>query len=125
MRLNSDCARLVMLYLEENLRYNSSITGEELTNIPIFTSFERDDVLYAVKQLCKEGYLEFSVTSMIRNGDLYRVKDVEPKGHKFCELIRNEDEWNKHKPSLENLSTLESITAVLSNIVSVAGTFIG
>ena len=125
MRLNSDCARLVMLYLEENLQYSQSISGEELAEIPIFTSFEHDDVLYAVKQLCKEGYLEFSSSDRIRGGALYRVKDVEPKGHKFCELVRKEDEWNKSKPLLENLSTIESITAVLSNLISVVGTFLG
>lgn len=120
MRVNPDCARLIMLYLEENLTYSGSISSLALAEKTIFTSFKRDDVFYAVKQLYKEDYIECIEKKTIQNGNIYYIFDVQPKGHRFCELIRNEDEWNNTKPKFKDLSTFESITAILSNVATIA-----
>lgn len=125
MRINYDCVRCVMLYLEENLRYARPIFDENLINVPILTSFEPDDVRYAVKQLYKEGMLECTVERHLRAGDVFIIRDIEPEGHKFCEMIRNENNWERSKPKFLKLETIKSVMEILASATTAAATVAG
>lgn len=124
MRINYDCARCVMLYLEENLSYRGGIHSENLINVPILTSFNPDDIRYAVKQLYKEKMLACKVNHKLKNGDEFFIFDIEPEGHKFCDLIRNEENWKQEKPKFFELSTFKSIIEVLTATATIAGAFV-
>ncbi len=125
MRINYDCVRCVMLYLEKNLSYARPIFDEDLVNVPILTSFEPDDVRYAVKQLYKEGMLECTVKRYLRVGDAFTIRSIEPEGHKFCEMIRNENNWEQAKPKFPKLETIKSVMETLASAATTVATVAG
>ena len=122
MKLNQDCMRAVILYLEDNLGLNTIISDQSLLDVENFQNFPPEDVIYSVRQLYKSGLLEAIEKDYIRPGKRINVIDITPKGHEFCDYVRNEDNWNKAKPKLLNLSSIDNIMSILSNIFNLAVT---
>lgn len=124
MKINQDCMRVVMLYLENNLGLHSRIADLDLTEVELLQSFSCEDVIYSVRQLYKSGLLEADVHNRIRNGICITVTDITPKGHEFCDYVRNESDWRKAKPKIEGLSSVNTIMSILANLFKIATTFI-
>lgn len=121
MKVDIECVREVMLHIEEHLKYDGIMDSEEIAALPKFDHYDLDDVRYAIKQLCKENMLEYerNVDEKIDHpqGGRYQIYDVNPEGHKFCDLIRKESDWKKNLPKICSLSNIANVIAILSQLV--------
>lgn len=118
MKLNPDCIRAILLYLEENQKIDSS--NGKMKPLPwashlpeTITEFSAEDVVYSVKQMSESRLID---TRPIRADGMidYIFNDITPYGHEFLENIRAEENWSKTKnvaTKLGNfsLSALEKI----------------
>lgn len=95
--------------------------SELIVALPKFDKYKADDIRYSIKQLCKENMLEY-VRNVDKKVDLpqgghYTIYDVNPEGHKFCDLIREESNWKKNLPKICSLSNIANVIAILSQLV--------
>ena len=121
MKVNIECVREIILHIEEHLKYDGTMDSEAIVNLPKFEQFKPDDIRYAIKQLCKENMIEYgrNVDEKIDRpqGGRYQIYDVNPEGHKFCDLIRKENDWKKNLPKICTLSNIANVISILSQLV--------
>ena len=101
MKLNVDCVRAVLLWIEETQQIDTD-TGKMKPlpwsiNVPDYIpEYSREDVLYSINQLADNAMLKVSDASA-DGMKIYRILDIAPSGHEFLEDIRNDRNWNKVK----------------------------
>lgn len=118
MKLNPDCIRVIMLYLETNLKSGKSLSASDLMNSDLISSFTREDVDYSLIQLHKENMISCNIRKDIVGGFRIKVIDIEPQGHKLCSQLRDNSIWNKIKPQLEKVGTIMEISTALATFVA-------
>lgn len=118
MKINPDCIKVIMLYLESNLVPGKSLSASDLMNSGLISSFSREDVDYSLIQLYKENMISCNIKKDIVGGLRIKVKDIEPKGHMFCSQLKKPDIWNKIKPQLEKIGTVMELSSALAAVAS-------
>lgn len=119
MRLNPDCIRDILFYVEENTGYSEMIpfcTNLERFNIKLKNDYPADVILYHL-ELCEEyGYLTIYSHTM----GAINVKRLSVSGHEFLENIRKDTNWNKTKEVAQNAgsASIEILSNVASNLIS-------
>lgn len=121
MKLNPDCMRAVLFYIEENQHMKSDRIQQLLSSqiaSALENKFSREDVYYSVKQLCDSYYLSGKPHSTIDAS--YLVMDITPRGHDFIENVRNEEIWNETKQRANKIGnfSLGVISEIAVNVIS-------
>lgn len=105
MKLNSDCIRDVLLYLEENLSYNHETEGSiEHNTITMHKiskdlhdekGYEIDDVNYSVEKLLEIRYIIPATELRGHNNSILYcpISDISYNGHMFLGTIRPKSIW--------------------------------
>lgn len=100
MKLNLDCIRDVLLYLEENLKIENGVfTSIDLTTLQKnVTNYSREDVFYSVYNLCQIGFIEgrFSDVGNMRMR-ICEIENITYAGHRFLSTVKPDTIWNKTK----------------------------
>lgn len=120
MKLNPDCIRDILLYVEENtsLRHFVSLDPSALPDE--LNKYEPDEIMYHVKQ-AELSYLIEEPSYFMDGGCL--IKYLLPEGHQFLANIREDTNWNKTKEIAKtagsnSLDALKQIaTGVISSII--------
>lgn len=122
MKLNYDCIRDVMLYIEENqaIDTNGRIKWVGLQQIinGMTEKYDSGDIVYSVKQLGDSQLLKLKDISD-SGGANYIIGDITPQGHEFINNTRSPKIW---KLILEKIKPVESVGLPL--IVQLGGAFI-
>ena len=119
MRLNPDCIRDILFYVEENTGYSEMIpfyTNLERFNIKLKNDYPADVILYHL-ELCEEyGYLRIYSHTM----GAINVKRLSVSGHEFLENIRQDTNWNKTKEVAKSAgsTSIEILSDVASNLIT-------
>lgn len=116
MKLNYDCIRDVLLYLEENLELNNSIY---LENIKL--DYSSDDIYYSVQKLEEIGYINARIIKADGVAILDAIIfDITFYGHEFLNTIRPKTVWEKTKDISGKLGTksISAITQIASQIAA-------
>jgi hypothetical protein len=119
MRLNPDCIRDILFYVEENAGYSEMIpfyTNLERFNIKLKNDYPADVILYHL-ELCEEyGYLTIYSHTM----GAINVKRLSVSGHEFLENIRQDTNWNKTKEVAKSAgsTSIEILSNVASNLIT-------
>jgi hypothetical protein len=119
MRLNADCVRDVMLFLEENLELVSFL---ECSNIEI--NYTSNDVTYTCAKLIEAGYLIGNTTVDLSGHMKVVINSITWNGHQFLDNVRSNTVWNKTKETAIKLgsvsvSFLSNIAAqIIANVIS-------
>lgn len=124
MKLNPDCIRKLLLWLEENQKIDALGNVEEFSSLDLphkISSFSERDILYSVKQMISNGLLAANPVR-IDGCDIYWISDITPAGHEFLENIRQETNWNKTKTSAAKIgsSALSVLIQIASGVVTAA-----
>ena len=120
MRLNPDCIRDILFYVEENAGYSEMIpfyTNLERFNIKLKNDYPADVILYHL-ELCEEyGYLTIYSHTM----GAINVKRLSVSGHEFLENIRQDTNWNKTKEVAKSAgsTSIEILSNIASNLATV------
>ena len=121
MKLNTDCIRDVLLYLEENLKIENrnfvSITLSTLQED--LSKYPAEDVFYTIYNLSEARFVDCK-WGVITNEN-YRhcdISNITYRGHQFLESVRPETIWQKTKTvaSKVGVHTLEFIESVARDV---------
>lgn len=115
MKLNYDCVRDVMLYLEENLNFGNPIRD---TNINL--NYDIKEIRYSLLKLHEINYLDGSVSKYMDGGYSVITTDITFYGHKFIGEIQSDTIWDKTKSVSKDLGiqTINGITQIASSVIS-------
>ena len=116
MKLNYDCIRDVMLYLEENLELNNTV---HLKNIVI--DYSAEDIKYSILKLEEIGYIDARIVKAAGSKIITAViNDITFYGHEFLNTVRPKTVWeNKKEISTKiGVNTISSLTQIASQIVT-------
>lgn len=112
MKLNNDCARKILLEIE-NIAYGETMTIEKLqTRIP---EFSIDEVLAIVTTFNKSHHLRLVDKASYDEGDIYRdnkIKCLTERGYKTLDLIRDDEVWKQIKEAVPNFNELSIYTII-------------
>lgn len=127
MKLNHDCIRSILLFLED---FKYIVPNEE--GIPSFRSVQieqiyeafpnhsKEDIFYSISNLGQAGFIEHSVTYL--DGAVYycSISYITFAGHQYLESIKNETIWNRIKSTLSERSlgmSFDLIQTVASSLI--------
>lgn len=95
MRLNPDCIRDILTYIEDNsIIVQDKYRSVSLNDMIPKYNYTIEELAYHIKQL-EIDKLVFGVACDIALN--YSVEDLTPDGHRFLANIRNDDNWSKTK----------------------------
>ena len=114
MRLNPDCIRDVMLYLEDGLSYGGRISSFQISE-DLSDRYFPEDILYSVDQLSLRGWISRSGID-----GAYAVRDILPEGHDFLESVRDPENYSVAKSRLLKIGavTLGALKDVAIQVIS-------
>lgn len=107
MKMNPDCIRDVLLYLEENLVYLEEINTAKIQAISWETLFQdeylsstylTEDIKYTIQKLYEIRFIECSVATGSRNDWLHcNILNLTWHGHEFLDTVRGKTVWEATK----------------------------
>lgn len=110
MKLDFDCVRDILLYVEENSGYRDidSVVPQKHKEIPHasiiensrFSKYNKEDVVHTLELMIKEGLFDFASKPIYdSNNDLAyaRIIGLTWSGHELLDNIRNNTVWNAVK----------------------------
>ncbi|WP_323610924.1 DUF2513 domain-containing protein [Erysipelothrix enhydrae] len=95
MKLNHDCVRSVLLYLEEEMGLRSVLFASKIE----LEEYEMDDILYTVEKLSEAGFLNCISASDLNRTD-YSIRSITWIGHQFLDNIRDENVFKEVKTTV-------------------------
>lgn len=104
MKLNIDCIRDVLIFLEENLEINDDleIKSQNLHTIcnALEGKYEKPEIAYTLLKLKEGGYIQ--AQKFMGNGIISNiiVSSITYEGHQFIESIRSETVFEEVKNKL-------------------------
>jgi len=113
MKLNYNCVRDLMLYIEDNLEYGYRLYVNELK----LGNYEQQTIVYSADKLYEAGYIEALKKKTI-DSDLpqIEVKAITWEGHQFLDNIRDNKVWENTKNILSKFSSVS--IGIISNVAS-------
>lgn len=112
MKLNHDCIRALLLYLEENLKMNDSVDVKSIE----LKNFSNEDIVYSALKLREAEYISATADYDLLGYIEICVESITWEGHKFLDTVRDNKVWSTTKSVLSKLSST-SIT-ITSSIAS-------
>lgn len=95
MKLNHDCIRDILLFVEENVNYNqhADFSAVELKN------YSRDEIIYSADKLLEAGFIDGNkISSLGATLPSIRITSITWTGHQFLDNIRDESIWKAQSP---------------------------
>ncbi|ACZ07700.1 Uncharacterised protein [Sebaldella termitidis] len=118
MKLNPDCIRDILLWVEDVITPRNSIVVYKNSIPERLNKYSEDEFIYHIRQCF---YHKFLVpTQMKLTSSLFQIKDLSPEGHKFLANIRENTNWNKTKKIANTIGTnsLDALKDIASNVIS-------
>ena len=114
MKLNPDCIRDILIYVEENTDLRNMIGISPVTLPEQLSSYEPNEVMYHIKQ-CELSGMFGEKVSWYHGGNCM-IRYLSPAGHQFLSDIRSDNAWSKTKQIAANvgvnaIDTLKQIAA--------------
>ena len=128
MKLNPDCVRDVLLYLEENLGYTDYIGALQHKEIQICTipdyfstTYSKEDVNYSIEKLYEAHFISLINIASDRDGYIVNayVNDITYVGHEFLNNIRPKNVWDATKDGASKLGlmSMHTLNFISSKII--------
>lgn len=128
MKLNHECVRDVLLYVEKNCIYeDDSLTGDRKIHTRVIyevihdqnlsSTYSEDDIIYTVVQLFLDNMLIGSLSPFGFNFNYCEIESLSPKGHEFLDTIRDDSIWKKTKEHIGKIVSSTSIP-IISQVAS-------
>jgi len=115
MKLNKDCIRAVLIYIEEHCIYEEDkgdnktmhiVNLHELLESKEISDFKEDDIRYTIVKLLEGDYIKGSLIPKNNGTNIdiaVRISQLTLRGHELLDNIRIESVWNKTKRLLERV----------------------
>lgn len=107
MKLNHDCVRECLLYLEKNLEFASTIDPNQLVE---YLKYGEKDIFYSLQKLQETGYIEGGISYYYGSNQVYTqsnpIRDISWEGHEYLNTIRDNKVWHKTKKVTASLKSV-------------------
>lgn len=110
MKLNQDCVRDVLIYLEENLSYDDRMNAADI-NLPDYTM---EEILYTIDLLNEAEYIK---TIPLKALNSFFITSLTMSGHELLDNIRDDTVWKKIKHKIESVTSSVSLP-ILNSVAS-------
>ncbi len=111
MRLNLDCIRDILLFVEDGIDSKKVyVTFEDL--VSTLDTYDRNTLYYHVNQISKHDFVD---NVFYADNQPQLISDLTPGGHAFLANIRSNSVWNQVKSICLKLGVFS-----LSNVVQIA-----
>lgn len=116
MKLDHECIRDLLLYLENNLTYNGQLN---INNLKI-KSYSKEALMYTADKLIEAEYLNAKICWNYSERRIIMVESITFKGHQFLDNIRDDSVWNDTKNVLSKFksTSINFIADVSSQIIA-------
>lgn len=125
MKLNHDCIRDVMIYIENNCIYEDDSRGNRSIHSRVFyeiihdeklsSRYTEDEIRYVVAQLYFEDMVIAIMTPETLNFRQFDVDSLSFKGHEFLDNIKDDTIWKKTKKFVGERLNSASL-AIIGNV---------
>jgi hypothetical protein len=119
MKLNHDCVRDILLYLEETLSDGNYYVIESDSPDDTGISHKVLDVVYALERLDEAGYINAKIVKTMNPSTMIYVSSISWKGHEFLDTIRPQPVWDKTIATASKVGST-SLTVLSQIAVTVA-----
>lgn len=102
MKLNKDCIRDLLIYLEDNLSYTHRISTGSLS----LKDYTRDELVYTVERLSEAGFINVSKICDRPCTPTYFIFSLTYNGHQFLDTIRDNSIWKNTKTVASQLASV-------------------
>lgn len=103
MRLNHDCIRDILLYVEENITYDIESVDVENLISKFSSKYDKDTINYHIRQIGNASLVE----KVFYSEDSPKfISDLTWEGHEYIDNIRDPKVWTKLKASTKNLASV-------------------
>lgn len=96
MKIDYDCMRDELLYLEENLKLNTELDKNEIIKALDEKDYEEDEIIYNLIKLEEAGFVKAYFIGA--DDDPYLeiiIEDITYVGHQYLNSVREKDIWQK------------------------------
>ena len=117
MKLNHDCVRDVMIFVEENVPYGHYA---DFSSVEI-KDYSHEDIIYAADKLLEANLLDGSKHKYIgSNTPDIRITSITWAGHQFLDNIRDDGVWKNTKKVISNFSSvsLSLVGSIASQVIT-------
>ena len=121
MKLNYDCVRDLLLYLEENLTYDNPININNLT----LKDYSNLDLVYTADKLNEADFISCIRSKYVdKAGPVLIAKSITYNGHQFLDTVRDEKVYTETKSVLSSFKSVsieiftETASKVLTSLIS-------
>lgn len=113
MRLNHDCIRDIMLYIEVQIdTTRDTVSLNQL--VDNFPNYTEDVLIYHINQLVNAGFIQ---KPMYGGGKPLLIPTFTWKGHQYLDNIRDKTAWEKLKESGLSSMSLDVAKELVKEIV--------
>ena len=102
MKLNKDCIRDLLLYLEENLSYNGYININSLK----LNSYSKEELMYTADKLKEAQYINARICWNMEETHVIIVDSITYQGHQFLDTIRDNNIWKETKAKASKIASI-------------------
>ena len=102
MKLNQDCIRDLLLYLEDNLGYQKTLVINDLT----LTPYNKTELMYTADRLIEANYINANIGWNMQSSHVIVVTSISYQGHQFLDTIRDKDIWTKTKSKASKFASI-------------------
>lgn len=129
MKLNEDCVRDTLIYIEEHMQMNEYNRIKEISLLAItnglIDKYEENDIAYTVFQLMDANFIKGNINTPGRNNKVVaNIYDITWIGHDLLNSIRPQPVWNAVKQNAANLGikSIRGLASLAGNIVNAVAT---
>ena len=112
LKLNKDCIRDLLLYLEKNLDNKSDIQVRNIT----LNDYSNEELMYTAEKLIEAQFINAVNKWDITDSHIISVISLTYKGHEFLDTIRDNIVWSKTKSFLSKFTSTS--IGLISNVAS-------
>lgn len=116
MKLNPDCVRDILLFVEENTGFNKYIMlSYKSCSEDMKINYDNNEIAYHIQQCKNFGFISASPAL-----GCVTIKDLTPNGHMFLANIREEKNWSKTKEIANKTGSfsLKALYDISTNVIS-------
>lgn len=131
MKINPDCIRDILLYLEENLYLAEDNFSEiNLTQLCENLSYNKDDIWYSVYNLYHIRFIEGRINDAGNHKMFFcDIQNITWIGHQFLNSIRPKSIWEATKEKAKqiggmSIGTLSTLSMSIANAIATNPSFI-
>lgn len=116
MKLNQDCVRDCLKFVESDLELGSFLHLDDFFESKKLSKYSKNDIKYSLLKLSETDFLNSNPTISTNDLTYFSTGMLTWNGHKFLDTIRDPKVWSKTKKITQHLESV-SIT-LLSEIGS-------